>query len=159
MMRKCLLMAVAVAAILLACRGNAQRSTNSEVAEPELPVEQVDSQLPKSVSIEFSETRYDFGKILSQEYSHTFTFYNKGKEPLVISRVTTNCGCSSATYTQEPVSPGDSGQVVLQVDGKMIQPGRFLRSAEVFVAGATDPSVELLFRGEVVRELPKDAKK
>lgn len=42
---------------------------------------------------------------------HEFEFTNTGKEPIVISNVSASCGCTTPSYSKEPVLPGKSGTV------------------------------------------------
>lgn len=73
---------------------------------------QTASSSSKSSHISFTETSKNFGDIKQGEViSHTFTFKNTGKEPLIISSVQTTCGCTVASYTKEPVLPGKTGEI------------------------------------------------
>lgn len=66
----------------------------------------------KAPHISFTETSKSFGEIKQGEVvSHTFTFKNTGKEPLIISSVQTTCGCTVANYTKDPILPGKTGEV------------------------------------------------
>lgn len=66
----------------------------------------------KSPHISFAETSKSFGDIKQGEtVSHTFTFKNTGKEPLIISSVQTTCGCTVANYTKDPILPGKTGEI------------------------------------------------
>lgn len=40
-----------------------------------------------------------------------FEFTNTGKSPVVIQRVIASCGCTTPSYTREPVLPGKSGEL------------------------------------------------
>src|SRR5690606_30074092 len=58
----------------------------------------------------FSDTVHNFGRVYEgEEVMHEFAFTNTGKKPLLISGVTTSCGCTVADYPKEPVLPGESG--------------------------------------------------
>lgn len=55
---------------------------------------------------------HDFGTIQegpAAEYE--FEFVNNGKEPIVISNVGASCGCTTPSYSKEPVLPGKKGKV------------------------------------------------
>jgi len=67
------------------------------------------SQLP---SFKFSEESHDFGKILQGEtVSYPFKFKNAGKSDLVISDVSTSCGCTVPSFTKTPIHPGQDGTI------------------------------------------------
>ena len=48
----------------------------------------------------------------------TFVFKNIGDAPLIIKQVITSCGCTTRTFTEEPVMPGEKGQINITYDGK-----------------------------------------
>lgn len=60
----------------------------------------------------FDKTTHEFGTILwKNPVTATFKITNKGDKPLVISNVTTSCGCTVADWTKEPIAPGKTGSV------------------------------------------------
>ena len=70
----------------------------------------------------FEETKHDFGDVIQgNNVEHYFKFTNVGKEPLIISRIVTTCGCTAPTYPKEPIKPGESGKIkiVFNSTGKM----------------------------------------
>lgn len=64
-------------------------------------------------SAEFKKTTHDFGTIKEELGAVTtqFEFTNTGKKPLIIQRVSSSCGCTTPSYTREPVLPGKKGVV------------------------------------------------
>lgn len=78
----------------------------------------------------------------------TFTYFNQGDEPLVITGVRTSCGCTVADYDREAVFPGDSAVIRATYDpaGRL---GRFEKS--IYVSSNGDiKKTELRIRGVVV---------
>lgn len=72
--------------------------------------------------ISFEETEYEFGEInQGDKVNHTFKFTNTGKKPLVLSNVTTTCGCTAPDWPKEPIAPGKEGEikVVFNSAGKL----------------------------------------
>lgn len=70
----------------------------------------------------FDVDEYNFGKIVTGEVvTHVFTFVNTGDAPLVIEKTARSCGCTTPSYSKEPVMPGDTGQITVQFNsmGKM----------------------------------------
>lgn len=64
-------------------------------------------------AIVFDHTLYDFGDFKQSDgrKSHVFTFTNKGDKPVIIQTVISSCGCTSSSWTKQPVPPGKSGTV------------------------------------------------
>ena len=72
--------------------------------------------------VTFEESEYDFGDIQQGEkVEHVFTFENSGTEPLILSNVTTTCGCTATDWPRDPVAPGQTAsiKVVFNSAGKM----------------------------------------
>lgn len=76
----------------------------------------------------------------------TFTVKNDGDKPLVISNVTTSCGCTVADWTKTPIAPGATGVVTSVFDAKAL--GRFNKSVGVYCNASARP-IYLTVRGEV----------
>lgn len=73
---------------------------NSEAADGEI------------TTIEFLETKFDFGKVFyPSENKHTFKFKNTGNVPLVIKEATASCGCTVPNKPDEPIAPGQIGEL------------------------------------------------
>ncbi|HCY46006.1 MAG TPA: DUF1573 domain-containing protein [Flavobacteriales bacterium] len=52
------------------------------------------------------------------QLEHTFTFENKGKVPLVISKYEVECDCTKAIYPKAPIMPGEQGEITITFDTK-----------------------------------------
>lgn len=104
--------------------------------------------------ISFDSITYDFKKIKEQDGMATivFKFKNSGDAPLVINRVQASCGCTTPTWTKEPVLPGKAGEVTVAYNPAN-RPGAFIKSISVFSNAGTAPTV-LIIKGEVI---PKPA--
>ncbi len=92
--------------------------------------------------ITFEKTEHDFGKLLQGEVvTCSFHFTNTGKAPLIISRVTTSCGCTVGEYPKEPIAPGDKGVIKATYDSK----GHHgFQSRTLTVATNTNPATNTL---------------
>ena len=72
--------------------------------------------LPK---IEFEKDFHDFGKIIQGEkVTYAFKFKNTGKSLLLISNVSTSCGCTVTNFPKEPIKPGESGKIDVSFDSE-----------------------------------------
>lgn len=51
----------------------------------------------------------------------TFSFKNKGDEPLIITNYEVECSCTVVTFPESPVLPGEASQIEVRFDsaGKM----------------------------------------
>lgn len=89
--------------------------------------------------INFDENFYDFGTIAQGEkVSHTFKFRNIGSGQLVITDVTTSCGCTASKYSLEPVAPGTEGIVEVIFDSYGRE-GRQMKKISVWTNCGSDP--------------------
>ena len=100
--------------------------------------------------IEFPEIRFDFGTINSGEkVKHVFKFKNTGNADLVLSQVKASCGCTTPTYTKEPVSPGDEGEIAVEFNSEGIS-GQVAKDITV-LANTTPTTSVLTLSGEVIK--------
>jgi hypothetical protein len=65
--------------------------------------------------VSFNETTHDFGTIgeESGKASCEFIIYNKSDAPLLLTNVTSSCGCTTPKWTKEPIEPGKSGSIMV----------------------------------------------
>ena len=95
----------------------------------------------------FDKQEHEFGIVLwKHPVTATFQVKNDGDKPLVISNVTTSCGCTVANWTQTPIAPGETGTVSSTFDAKAL--GHFHKSVGVYCNAETKP-VYLWLSGEV----------
>ncbi len=79
-----------------------------------------------------------------------YTITNTGSEPLVLTQVTTSCGCAVANWTKSPIAPGEKGMVSATFDAKAL--GKFEKTVGIY-SNASPSLVYLRFTGEVVQEI------
>ena len=96
----------------------------------------------KVAKIEFKSTTVDYGTIeKGADGVRTFEFTNTGDAPLIISKVTSSCGCTVPTYPKEPIAPGETGDIeVVYSPGK--QQGE--QNKTVSITANTEPNVTTL---------------
>ncbi len=66
--------------------------------------------------IKVTPERYDFGKIPPKKISHTFPVENVGGSTLEIFKVSTSCGCTTASIDHRMIEPGESAKMVVNFD-------------------------------------------
>jgi hypothetical protein len=76
---------------------NSQPATNTQNAD---------------LSMKFSKEEHNFGTVPEGPAVTTdFEFKNIGKEPIILSNVQASCGCTTPSWTKEPVLPGKTGKI------------------------------------------------
>lgn len=106
--------------------------------------------------IVFESNNHDFGKINEEDGKATFVFNftNKGNAPMVISRVQASCGCTTPTYTKEPIEPGKKGNITVTYN-PLGRPGAFTKTISVY-SNSSEENVNLTIRGEVIPRTSSD---
>lgn len=106
-MKKILFMGAAFS-MLLACNNPSQ---NSQVAGDSTEYADNTNGIG-SGRVVFDSDVYDFGTIKEGEViDHTFKFKNEGKEPVILAQVSASCGCTTPSYTVDPILPGKEGEI------------------------------------------------
>ena len=138
---------------------NAAATVTSDAANPTIDnpnvVSENETPNPDAPVMKFTESEFDFGDIQpGARVWHTFTFTNTGKSPLLIEDATASCGCTTPSWTKEPVAPGAEGKMEVQFDSHGKQG---IISKQVAVRANTQPSITtILIKGNVLTD---DAKK
>lgn len=103
--------------------------------------------------VKFDKTFHDFGKAAEGEQVETvFVMTNVGKEPVLIKSHEVQCGCTTPTYSMEPIMPGKSTNIKVgfNTNGKM---GINDKTVKITTNGGVH---ELKFRCEVTAKAPID---
>jgi hypothetical protein len=102
--------------------------------------------------IEFEQNTHDYGVIPFQDsIGTTFTYTNKGDNPLVIRYVKSSCGCTIPEWTTNAIKSNETGEIKVTYDAKGV--GFFVNTIYVFYNGKDSPKT-LIFKGQVT--YPKD---
>lgn len=119
------------------------QSTSTQVAEnPNAPV------------IAFDKTTHDYGTVIKGgDGTCEFKFKNTGVEPLILSNVTSSCGCTVPEWPREPILKGKSGTIKVKYDTNRV--GSINKYVTV-LSNAKTGSVQLHITGNVV-EAPAGA--
>jgi len=106
--------------------------------------------------ISFNEKSHDFGKVKEEDgkITYVFDFVNRGNSPLVVSNVKPSCGCTTPTWTKEPIEPGKKGIITVTYNPSG-RPGPFTKTITVS-SNATEEQVVLNISGEVIGKQSND---
>ena len=102
---------------------------------------------PNAPKIEFTNKVINYGDIdYKADSNREFEFVNKGKEPLILTSVRASCGCTTPSWTREPIAPGAKGIIKVKYDTKRI--GLINKSVTITSNGETSTKI-IRIKGEV----------
>jgi hypothetical protein len=108
---------------------------------------------PDGAHLTWEKSNYDFGDITQGErVEYTFRFSNTGTVPLMITNVTTQCGCTAPKgWPRDPIEPGDRGELTLVFDstGKF---GRVNKVATVMSNATNKDGGQVLLSGNIIEK-------
>lgn len=110
---------------------------------------------PKNLTtIKYTETKHDFGDVLyPSENMHTFKFQNTGKQPLIIESATASCGCTIPNKPEEPIAPGEYGELDVIFRPKEGQMGQLVTKKITVIANTEPEQTYLEIKGNVLRAI------
>lgn len=101
----------------------------------------------KVAKIEFKSETVDYGDIeKGSDGVRVFTFTNTGNAPLIISNVSSSCGCTIPKKPENPILPGATGEIQVKYDTNRVGP---IRKAVTVTSNADTPTKVLKIKGEV----------
>ena len=101
----------------------------------------------KVAKIEFTSDTVDYGEIeKGSDGVRVFEFKNTGTAPLIISKVSSSCGCTIPKKPEGPIMPGESGEIQVKYDTN--RPGP-IRKAITVLSNADTPTKILKIKGTV----------
>ena len=102
----------------------------------------------KVAKIEFKTDVIDYGTIeKGADGLRVFEFTNTGTAPLIISKVSSTCGCTVPKKPQGPILPGEKGEIEVKYDTQRVNP---IRKTITVLSNGDTPTVALKIKGEVV---------
>lgn len=154
--QRILLVLILCLPFLLSCKQTAENNNllpSDIVKNPNSASGKIETDLPV---IEFEEDFYDFGKIIQGEkVSYSFKFKNTGKSDLIISNVTSSCGCTIGAFPKIPIKPGESNKIEVKFDSEN---RRGFQSKSITVLSNAQPSTNTLkIKSQVI--LPEEINK
>ena len=101
----------------------------------------------KKAKIEFKSETVDYGEIeKGADGIRVFEFTNTGDAPLIISKVSSSCGCTIPKKPEEPSLPGKTGEIQVKYDTNRVGP---IRKAITVISNADTPTKVLKIKGEI----------
>jgi len=101
----------------------------------------------KVAKIEFKSETVDYGEIdKGSDGVRVFEFTNTGNAPLVISKVSSSCGCTIPKKPEAPIMPGETGEIQVKYDTNRVGP---IRKAVTVISNADTPTKILKIKGTV----------
>jgi hypothetical protein len=101
----------------------------------------------KTAKIQFKTETVDYGVIeKGSDGVRVFEFTNTGESPLIISKVSSSCGCTIPKKPEEPILPGKTGEIQVKYDTNRVGP---IRKAITVISNADTPTKVLKIKGEV----------
>jgi len=100
--------------------------------------------------ISFTKLVHDYGTIYQEgDGNCEFEFKNIGKEPLVLSTVTSSCGCTVPEWPHKPILPGKTDVIKVKYDTKRI--GKIAKQITVN-SNAKNTPIILKIEGNVIEK-------
>ncbi|MEP1018583.1 DUF1573 domain-containing protein [Maribacter dokdonensis] len=100
-----------------------------------------------AAKIEFKSETVDYGEIAKgSDGVRVFEFTNTGTAPLIVSKVSSSCGCTIPKKPEDPILPGKTGEIQVKYDTNRVGP---IRKAITVITNADTPTKVLKIKGEV----------
>ncbi|MEE9362841.1 MAG: DUF1573 domain-containing protein [Cellulophaga sp.] len=97
--------------------------------------------------IEFKSETVDYGEIeRGSNGIRVFEFTNTGTAPLIISKVSSSCGCTIPKKPEAPILPGKTGEIQVKYDTNRVGP---IRKAITVISNADTPTKVLKIKGTI----------
>ena len=114
----------------------------------------------KYPEIKFNKTHLDLGTFSQDDpvQECSFTFTNVGKAKLTIVYIQKSCGCTTAEYPHDPISPGATGTIKVTYDGTGKMPGHFKKYLSIYT-NCKDDYARVSFEGFMSEMSVEDVKK
>jgi hypothetical protein len=104
----------------------------------------------ETAKIEFKSETIDYGEIKKgSDGVRVFEFTNTGNAPLVIANVTSSCGCTIPKKPEDPIQPGETGEIEVKYDTKRVGP---IRKTVTVYSNADEPTKALKIKGRVIED-------
>jgi|JI81BgreenRNA_FD_contig_91_1074773_length_1257_multi_2_in_0_out_0_1 hypothetical protein len=105
--------------------------------------------------LEFEKDTYDFGIVNEGTVAeHTFIFTNKSANKITLGNVQASCGCTTPSWSREPIAPQGQGKIVASYNSEG-RPGAFLKTVSVTFNEENQPpqTIVLTIKGTVLGKM------
>lgn len=103
-------------------------------------------------TMEISPKIYEAGEVIKGEtVTAKFTIKNTGKYPLVLGEVKGSCSCTVADYPEDPIPPGETGEILAHVNTNDIGVGPINKGVNI-VANTEESVTTVAIHGSVMRK-------
>ena len=104
----------------------------------------------KRAEITFDSDVVDYGEIeFGTDGVRKFTFTNTGNDVLIVARVYSTCGCTIPKKPENPIQPGEKGEIEVKYDTKREGP---IRKTITVYSNASEIPQSLKIKGTVKPE-------
>lgn len=101
-----------------------------------------------TAKMEFKSEVIDYGEITKgSDGIRVFEFTNVGTAPLLITDVTSSCGCTIPEKPENAIAPGQKGEIKVKYDTS--RPGPIRRTIVVY-SNADEPAKSIKIKGRVL---------
>ena len=105
----------------------------------------INAQQVKGAKIEFKTETVDYGEInKGSDGVRIFEFTNTGNAPLIISKVSSSCGCTIPKKPEGPIMPGETSEIQVKYDTDRVGP---IRKAITVISNTDTPTKILKIKG------------
>jgi len=106
------------------------------------------AQNPNAPEITFEKTTHDYGTVVKGgDGSCEFKFKNTGIEPLILSNVSSSCGCTVPEWPREPILKGKTASIKVKYDTNRLSA---INKTITVMSNAKNSAVQLRIIGNVV---------
>jgi len=130
-----------IAIMIMACENGSNKQVSTDVVKnTKSAVEH--AELGTSPIITFEKVNHDFGDVIQGEkVTYNFQFHNTGGTNLLISKVSTSCGCTVGKYPRELIKPGEGGEIEVTFDTHR---RKGIQNKTITVLANTEPNKTML---------------
>ena len=111
-----------------------------------------EERLSNQTTMEILPLVHDFGTIPKGEpVSTIFKVKNTGDKPLIINNAKASCGCTVPRKPEEPIMPGETGELEVTFTSKNGQEGKPISKAVTVTANIPNSAKRVTIKGDVTK--------